>query len=636
MKKNKDKYSDLKEPLVKGKHDFKNVIYMTVVIAITAIVFSNTIKHDFTNLDDQKYIHDNPYIKDLSLTGIKKIFTEPYFSNYHPLTTLTYAVEYALFGLSPTVFHFSNYLLHLLNTLLVFLFIRLLTNSSEISFITALLFALHPMHVESVAWIAERKDVLYTFFFLASLIYFVKFVKNKYKSPTYIVLAFVFFLCSLLSKSAAVVLPPVVLLCLYFTQKKIEVKDVIISLPFFTFAVLFGIIALKTQENAIVDLSKHFSSLNRIFIVFYAVYFYIIRFIYPYNLSALHSYTTLDSTQLPFEFYITPIVLALIIVLIFLSKKQWRHYLIFGLLFYLVNILLVIQIIPLGEAYVSERYAYVPYIGLSVIAAYAFVKLRERYKAATIGAGLIFMGFLTISTWQQNKVWANSITLWTKVIEVNPNIATAYNNRGIAKSKIKYYNGALNDYNKSLELAPGNATTFYNRGEVQSKLGKYKEAISDYNRAIRINPSEEKFYYNRGNAKGDIGDHEGAIEDYSRALEMNPNYVEAVNNRGIAKSNMGDYIGAIKDYDIALALNANNAEAYNNRGVAYAMTSQFESAIKDYKRAIAINSEYSDAYFNMGVVCIGLQNNKEGCINFEKALQNGNSRAGDMLNAYCK
>lgn len=581
---------------VKNRNTFlsasNNNYYIIFILILTAIVFSNTINNGFTNWDDDKYLFENPYIKNLSFDGIKAVFNNSYFFNYHPITTLSYAVENSFFGWQPKVYHFTNYILHLLNTLLVFVFIKQLFKRTEIPVIAALLFALHPMHVESVAWIAERKDVLYTFFFLASLIYYVKFVKTANKNLIFIFISFLLFLFSLMSKSAAVTWPVIMLLCAYFINKKISLKDIIISLPFFIISFIFGIIALNTQEHAMGDLSTIYANINRVLIVTYPIYFYIIRFIAPYNFSTLHIFPKPDGNMLPMEYYIAPFVIIIIIVLVFLTKKELRHVLIFGLLFFIINSVLIIQVVAVGQAIVAERYTYVPYIGFSVIAAHIYIHLKDRYGNKIImSVSMLYLVFLIVSTWQQNKVWKDSLSMWNQAIKANPLNDFAYCFRGNEKANRGDKKGAIEDYDKSIEINPRYAVTYNNRANNRTD---YSKAIEDYNKAIELLPTYAEAYYNRGNATFNLGKYAEAIADYNKALDLNFNNAVIFHNRGAARNQLGDYKNAITDFNKAIAIDPKYIDAFKNRGAAEYNLKDLTNACLDWKKAKEMGGNADD------------------------------------------
>jgi len=629
----KQKNKTLKQPANKAVPN--NNIYIIIILALTAIVFSNAITNGFTNWDDNTYLQENDYIKDLSMSGISNMFSHSYFGNYHPLTMLTYSIEYAFFGFSASVFHFNNIVLHLINTLLVFLFIKQLSKRIEIPVITSFIFAVHPMHVESVAWVAERKDVLYTMFFLFSLIFYVKFLKNT-TSIKYLIFAFVFFVCSLMSKSAAVVTPLIMLLTLYYIRRKINIKEALYTLPFFIMSLVFGIIAINTQVEALGNLNALYPGINRVLIVIYAIYFYIVRFILPFNLSALHGFPVLKDGLLPVEYYMAPFVILLIAALYYFSKKEFRQHLLFGLLFYIISLVLVIQILPVGQAVVAERYAYVPYIGLSLIFAYGYVFLQKYVsKNLLLSIAAIFALFLMVTTWQQNKAWENSEVLWTKVLSVYPDNQIAFNNRGLYRTDKEMYKEAFDDFNRLVEINPDYKDVFNNRATACFKIKDYACVVKDLTEAIARNPKSSKLYNNRGLAKSYLKDMQGAIADYTKAIEMDSLYFDAYNNRINAKNAINDFQGALNDLGFLIKNNPNNAGYFNTRGILYGSMKNFNEALNDFNQAIAIDAKMAEAYTNKGITLLNMGNTAEACANWQTALNLGNKNANNWIGQYC-
>lgn len=612
----------------------KNILTISL---ITALVFINVINNGFVDWDDYEYILNNPYLRDFSLTGITNIFTKSYFSNYHPLTTLTYLIEFQTFGLNPKVFHFTNYLLHIINTILVFVLFLQVSRNSKISFITALLFAVHPMHVESVAWISERKDLLYTAFYLSSLFYWTKYIKSDFLNKKYYLISFVLFLFSLMSKSAAVILPITMLLFNYFLLKKIVLKDIIKIIPYLLLSLTFGIIALLTQQEAISNLDITFSVFNRFFLVLYSISFYIIKFFAPYNFSTLHLYPTLENGFLPIIYYIAPVLILFLSAIIFLLKKDLKHIVVFGFMFFIINIILILQIIPVGNAVVSERYTYISYIGLSFILSEIFLQLSEKYNKNIIRIfGLIIISFLIVSTFKQNKVWKNDITLWTKAIESNPKNIIAYNKRGVAKAGVNDFNGAIKDYNKAISIDADFKDSYYNKANANREVGNFIEAINDYNNAIKINSNYVEAYNNRGLAKAANGDHYGAFADYDYAIKLKPVFAEAYNNKALLKVKLEDFIGAIADYDKAISLRPDYAQAYHNRGLPKYKLGDIEGAISDCSKAIELNPDYAETYNNRAFLKLTKGDKSSACQDWQKASKLGLKEANAMIKQYCK
>jgi len=311
-----------------------------LVSILTFIAFSPILNNVFTNWDDMVYVTQNTLIKNLSLDGIRAIFKTPVSSNYHPVTILSYALNYRISELNPFSYMLTNLLFHIFNTVLVFCFIYLLSGKrTMLALFVSLLFGIHPMHVESVAWVSERKDVLFVFFLLLGLINYLNYLK-KPNLIKYLSLLFLFIL-SLLSKPAAVVFPVLLILVDYYLQRKTTVKKSFLEkLPFLVLALVLGIVTFRLQSAEAVSLER-FSFIHRILFGTYGFVMYIIKLFVPIKLSALHPFP--ENGQMNFFYYITPIIIFGILGISYRLRKN--RVFIFGLGFYLISILLVLQFI---------------------------------------------------------------------------------------------------------------------------------------------------------------------------------------------------------------------------------------------------------------------------------------------------
>ncbi|MGB1242376.1 MAG: hypothetical protein ACPG49_07635, partial [Chitinophagales bacterium] len=359
---------------------------LAAILFITFVAYIPALSGEFNNWDDQMYVTDSKLIKNVSPSGLVKIFSTQVAANYHPLTVLSLAINYQISGLSPFSYHLFNVLLHLLNVFLVFYFAYLLTRRNlTIAAIAALFFGIHPMHVESVAWVSERKDVLYTAFFLAAMITYLKYLqhfraksKGKRANPQkYYIYTLLFFLLSLLSKGMAVVLPVVLLGIDFLKKRKVQKKAILEKIPFFVIALIFGIAALyiQTDRGAVGDMNR-FSLMSKIGYASYGFVYYIIKFFAPSHLSSFHPYPNLTGTLTP-VFYAAPLAVAALWGAATYTLKSQRMTF-FGLFFYAVTVALVLQFISVGSALVAERYTYVSYIGLLLLVAYAYDGLAKR------------------------------------------------------------------------------------------------------------------------------------------------------------------------------------------------------------------------------------------------------------------
>ncbi len=598
-----------------AKNDKKKItIFLFVILLLTVIIYSSSIKNGFVPWDDNVHIYKNKDITSLDAAHLKKIFSTSDVYLYHPLTILTFAINYKLWGsnpdekykiwngLNPLPFHIENLILHLLNIILVFYLIFLLTKKPELSALVALFFAIHPMHVESVAWATGLKDVLFSFFYLSALIFYIKFKHQvssiKYQVPKFkfLIYCFILFILSLLSKPAAVTLPVVMILIDYYygqiTNFKSLFSNLLNKIPFLIFSIFFALLPFIGQTgNTTVDISNRFTYFDRFFLLNYSVFFYVIKLIVPYNLSTLHYYPVGTSGNLPPEYYIAPLINLLILIGVFFAGK-YKKTLIFGLLFFIITIGLSLQLVPYGQAIVAERYTYIPYIGLLFIIGkyYSDIldnklsyskKAKPIFNSILIGAVIIF----SVVTYNRNKVWKDGVVLFTDLVNKSPDIFYSYSARGDAKSDLNDYQGALQDYLTSIKLQSNYADSHFSAGRMYYYLNDYKQAINEFTNAIKIKPDFAEAYCNRAAVYFNINDPKSTLEDCSKAIELKPNYADAYINRANAKGVLKDYVGSIEDCDKGIALNPALPEAYRNRGISKVNIGRQEEGCEDFKAA---------------------------------------------------
>jgi tetratricopeptide (TPR) repeat protein len=608
------KAKPLKKDLAKKSHPPKRVknsfegfnSYYIIggILLVTFLLFYNTLTNNFVNLDDSGYIKDNPDIKSLSAKNIAAIFSSFYNANYHPFTTLSYAIEYNLFGLNAKPYHIINLLIHLLNVLMVFRLITKISGKTEVALIVALFFAIHPMHVESVAWISERKDLLYSFFFICGLRTYYEYIHataNRNKLYVYTILLF---LCSLLSKSTAITFPLMLLVIDYYFKRGWKSKVLIEKIPFFLLSLAFGVITIFSQRAAgaiNADLMPDYNLLQRFFVVCYTTSYYIVKLVLPFNLAVLH----FASAELPYYYYLAPLFLLLLVFLVYKARTMRRE-LIFGFLIYLVSISLTSQIIPVGYTVVSERYSYIPYIGLFFIIGCFYAAVQNNRSFVSLKpvinyllAGITF--FFIVITFQRNKVWQNSINLFTDLVEKYPNQAHAH--FVLAKNLIDVpdLNAALESINRSIELDPKMSESYFYRGNIYYGKENYAAALNDYLKAVALNPKYSEAYYNIGVTYNTTNKFQESIEPLTKAISITPN----------------EYI-------------------YQTRASSFFNLRRLQEAVDDYAKAIAINPKAGQAYFNRGATYLNMQQKSSACADWKTALDLGFTKAGDMINAYCR
>jgi tetratricopeptide (TPR) repeat protein len=521
----------------------RSVLCCMALVCITVIVFAPSLKNGFTNWDDDIYVTRNPAIRGFTAQNLAAFFSSP-IGYYHPLTMLTFMAEYSIFKLNPFPYHLNSLLIHCINCLLVFALILALSRNRPMSFLVGLLFAIHPLRVESVAWIAERKDVLSGLFFLLSLLSYVYYLK-KGNWKLYLACLFSLIL-SLLSKPMAVSQPLILLLIYYLTNKKIDAKAIVKMVPFFAIIAIFAATAFLTQKSYGAIANPHlYSILQRIGIPFYGIAFYITKTILPLRLSAYYPLPGHEDMQMNLQLLLAPILVIGAGVAIFFTRRSTRK-VIFGSLFFLFTLAPMLQIMPLGGFIVAERYAYIPTIGLYFIIAeglsYLFrTTFRDNSAARTIvyaGLGLVLICMCWI-TFKRCAVWKNSLSLWNDVLDKKP-CWVGYYNRGIAYNAVGDYDHAIEDFSREISLNPADARAYYDQGLAYCYKKDFDRGLEDFNVAIALNPRYAQAYNNRGNVYYVKGNVENAIADFSQAIMINPQFYQAYFNRAIAFRSIGD------------------------------------------------------------------------------------------------
>ena len=575
-----------------SKSHYKAIFF---ILLITLVAYLPAVKAEFVNWDDPDYTNKQTlagFLSDYSL-----LFTKSIQGNFHPLTMFSLTLNYSLSGMDPWSYHLFNLLFHLANCLLVYRLALLLSNkNSIIAFTSAILFAIHPMHVESVAWVSERKDVLYGLFFILGLISYTKYVTTGSRKQYWYTALFL--VLSLLSKPAAVIFP-VALFCIDLLKKrKLSLRLFIEKIPFFLLVIPIGILTVLSQQKAGATGTGAFSMGERILFVCYNFMMYIVKSIVPLNLSAFHPFPPTNKS-LPVEYYLSPLFVITMAILFFYSLKRNRI-VAFGLLFFLVNSLLIMQFFLVGSAIYADRYTYIPYIGLFFIAGwlidrYANTKLSRAY-AIIIPVTLV----LSILTFRQAGIWQTSAKLWDNAIKVQPS-SKAYDNRAVLFRDEK----------------------------------NYQKAIEYYTKAIHINVIDHEGYTNRGNVYFDLKQYDSAFQDFQKALSIKPDYYTAMDNLGALYGLRGQFDSAIIYLTRALSIKPDYAPAYRNRGLAYAQSGRNEEAIKDFEESLKTQPDDPDIINFIGACYLALKKYDQALSNINKAIELKPDPHFYLNRAYC-
>ena len=582
----------------------KNIIYLLVLVIWTVIVYSGTFKNGFVLWDDNVNILENKIIQDFSVDNILNMFSSFNIGMYQPVTTLIWGLAYLINGLNPVVFHSISLLFHLVNVILVFYLARFIIKNDFISFLIAVFHAVHPMHTESVAWISETKDVVYSCFFLLSLISYIRYLeKPQYRHLLFSLFCFVI---SCFSKSSAVTLPVILVLLDYFYKRKLTIKNLLEKLPFFLAALVFGLISVYSQKYVLVDTNiPEYSLSDRLLIANYSALYYLIHFFVPANLSAFHPFPVKINGNLPLIYNLSLILSVSFITLILMSGKYKRNIL-SGALFFLVTISVTLQVIPFGKAMLAERYTYIPYLGILFVPGLIFRDMRNdnrpfdnKLKTMAIIVSLFLIAVFSFMTYNRNLVWKNTEALFSDVTKKYPDDATGFRVLGTAYNQRGDYRNALHCFSRAIEIDPGYYETWYNRALVKAADEDMKGALDDYSKCIALNPRHARSYNNRGNLKAKLKDYTGALSDFNTAIVISPWNADTYNNRGNLKAINGDMQNALIDFNEAIRLDSSFAQAYSNRGNVNAYFGDYQGAIIDYRKALAINPNDKKALHNL-------------------------------------
>ena len=540
-------------------------------------------------------IYNNPTITSFSPANLQKWFAASHYGMYHPLVQLTYAVEYKLFGPQPFVFHLDNLWLQAANAGLVCLFLWLLTDSWPLAFGVALLWGIHPVHVESVAWATERKDVLFAFFYFISLIYYLRYLRGRGRELKF---SLGFFLLALLAKPMAMSLPLVLLLCDQYRGRKWSWQLLREKVPFFLLALVFGLISVwaKQATGGLVVPEPPMSVVN-VFVASYRVLFYYLpRMIVPLGLTALYplgSYVVEGLTPLPPAFVVAPFILAPLLGLFFWWGRKSRE-LIFGGLFFLTTLAPVILLMVPGIF--SDRYAYLSSLGLYFIVGYLCLQFYNRNpdwrRFIMIGAGVVLV-LLGSLTWQKCGIWYDSVTLYDEVCRWYPRIPAAFQHRGQVLAEKRESERALADFNYSLKLNPKFAAAYNSRGNIYYSRGEKALAYNDFLTAVKFGSNESTSHNNLGYLLTQKGDYAGALRHLNEAIRLNPKSAESFHNRGNLWLARKDFQRATADYSVAIKLNPRMALTYFNRSIAEYNAGDYQAAYNDAMSAQSLGFKLS-------------------------------------------
>lgn len=592
------------------------------LILLTLIVWWPVTRLDFVNWDDVTYLTANPAVQEFRLS---ELLTGFFAGNYHPLTMLSLALEAKLGGMNPGIFHRTNLLLHAVNVVLVYRLFLGLRFSVPIAVLLSLLFGLHPLRVESVAWVAERKDVLYAAFWLGAALAWLSYRKSG--NGAWALAALGFFVLSCLSKAMAVTLVPFLLVLDYIQGHKFQTRDYLLYALLTGVALATGILAFVAQGDA-VGMGADFSIPERMALVAYGFWFYVLRTLAPVSLSAFYPYP--DSV--PVFWYVLPVLTVGVAYGLYRLRNRM---LTGGLLAYAVIILPVLQIIPVGTALVADRYSYLSVLGLLVMTGWGIVQVERRFPGKEMGmrvTGLLLASVLAWSVRDRIPVWQNSITLYENVLQQFPDYSIGQVNYGNALRDKGDWKGAERAYCLAIVADSQNDLPWNNLGILASFRGQPERAVYFYGRAADLKPDYPVNYYNIATVWFNQGKADKALPYADKALAVDSLYGEALHLRGVLLQQLQRYPESVQALEKARQVNPYEIKILNDLGTTWFYSGNAEKAEAAFRESLALNTDANpNAYNNLGFVLFNSGRQPEAIEMYRKAAAQGHPEAQAYL-----
>ncbi len=648
-----------------------------LLLAVVA-VFGQTAGHNFVNFDDDHYVYENRHVRGgLTREGTVWAITAFYAGNWHPLTWLSHTLDWRLYHFEPGGHHLTSVLLHAAAAVVLFLALRRMTRRSAAalwpSAWVAAVFAIHPLRVESVAWVAERKDVLSGLFFMLTLWFYAYYAQRPASWGRYLLVVASFAL-GLTAKPMLVVLPFVLLLLDYWPlgragsrergagsrEQESKIRDLISEIrrppstarqsasknpafpllpapcsllpaprsllpllvekiPLFVLAAASCAVTLAAQRGAMLHLEQ-LAFGERVANAAVAYVAYLGKMLYPAGLAVFYP---LPKEPLPAGEVAAAIGVLLAISTAAFAARRKCPYLLFGWLWYLGTLVPVIGLVQVGSQAMADRYTYLTQIGLYMALAWGAADAARAWPhrrpaiaalSALVAAGLI------VCAWQQTRHWRDSEALWTHALACTAQNPIAENSLGNALSDRGEVGEAIAHYRQAVEIEPDYAPAHHNLGRALAGRGEVEEAIAQYRKALRIKPDYAEAHTNLGDVLTGRGEVDEAIVHYRQAVEIRPDYVEAHNNLGNALAGRGEFDEAIAHYRRVLEIEPDFAKAHNNLGYALAIRNEEDEAIAHYRRAVEIEPDYAEAHFNLGNALAGRGEADDAIAQYRQAL----------------
>ena len=633
----------LAEPTVHKPRQTPVLLICLLLVAATLAAYSQLPECGFIAWDDGEYVVDNPQVKaGLTVDTIAWAFKETGIRYWHPLTWLSHMLDVELYGLNPSGHHWTNLLLHLANTLLLFAALRRLTGKLWQSALVAALFSLHPLHVESVAWVSERKDVLATFFGLLTILGYSRYLKTRQRDDY--LLTCLLFGMGLMSKPSVVTLPFALLLLDFWPLRRAVVpclhgKEAFTSLfrlflektPLFLLSALACIVTFVGQQD--VGLVRHFPLTERVSNALISYVKYAAKALWPLDLGVMYPHPG-DTIPLVLVLGAAALLLGCAVLSIRLARKY--PYICFGYFWYLGTLVPMIGLIQAGEHAMADRHSYIPLIGLFVIIAWGLSELSRnwpRRRSIAIAVGAASLSALGAAAFVQAGYWKNSITLFEHTLSVTQDNCLVHNDLATVLADEGRLDEAEHHYGSAIRIWPGYAKAHKGLADLLFTRHRHEEAILHYNEAIVLQPKYLEGYSNLAQLLYSRGEHKQAQAYLAKALAMDPEKDWLHSNMALVLTARGEYDGAVRHFREALRLNPEDAQTHYRYGTLLLKLSQREGARASFARSIRAEPDYAEAYYGLGAILIaeGMPTQARHLLKEALRLDPGHAGARELL-----
>ena len=618
-------------------HKNSRVLICILLAAGTLAVYWPVLKYDFVKYDDDKYLTENPRIEaGITSESLIDAFIKPHYSMWHPLTTLSYLLDYELFGFSASWFHGVNLLFHMASVLLLFWVLQWATGAIWPSAFVAAIFALHPLQVESVAWIAERKNVLSGFFSVLTIGTYVLYARRP-GIARYLLVFFIFGLC-IMTKPMVVTLPFVLLLLDYWplerlnpgAGEKTQITDIRVSsgrliaekIPLFFLIGVLSVITFAAQKGGGVMSSLEKLSLSaRTTNALNSYITYIAKMVWPTNLAVFYPHPGGNYSVVKVVVFAVLLVLLTILFVFILYR---RKYLAVGWFWYIGTLIPVIGLVQVGAQARADRYMYMSMIGLLFIFAWTAAELVQKWpglRVVTSIIAVVIVAAFAVVTRKQLIHWKDSAALFRHAVEATSNNAVMHNNLANVLNEQGKTDEAIRHFQRSLQIKPNSPEVHNNIGNALTRLGRNDKAFKHYKEAIRLKPEFAVAHYNLGLTFYRNKQFDDAISAYQKAVDLKPNYADAWNNLGMAQAEVGDFEQAVTSYRQAIKIKPDFVVAHGRLGLALAELNKTEQAIEQFEFVLQARPDDYEMHFNIGFLFESKGNTQDAIEHYRRTLE---------------